>query len=117
MTQRFIVVEFLIEVPVTGSTEIHRGTPMMAQWDVKDNAVWFEITPLEETVACRIDGATLWEYLGAESPTHPFALRAFNLQSAAIEALAVGKAERGELEPPTRRGNHVVWLRPRDVAP
>jgi Protein of unknown function (DUF1488) len=90
---------------------------MAAEWDVIDNAVWFEITHLGKSMACRIDGATLWEYLGAESPTHPFALRAFNLQSAAIEALAVGKAERGELEPPTRRGNHVVWLRARDVAP
>jgi hypothetical protein len=64
MTRRFFMVDFPKEAPVTGSTEIHRGTPMMAQWDVKDNAVWFEITPLEESVVCRIDGDTLRKYFG-----------------------------------------------------
>ena len=90
---------------------------MVAEWDVIDNAVWFEITHSGKTIACRIDGATLWKYLGAESSTDPFALRAFTRQSAAIEALAVGKAERGEFEPHTSRGNQTVWLRASDVAP
>jgi hypothetical protein len=115
MTPRFFMVDFPKEAPVTGSTEIHRGTPMMAQWDVKDNAVWFEITPLEETVVCRIDGDTLRKYFGAESSAEVFAMRAFTLHSPAIEALAVEKAARGEFSPYPNRPGRIVWLRGKDV--
>ena len=88
---------------------------MTAEWDVKDNAVWFEIVQSEKTVACRIDGDTLWKYFDAESSAEVFAMRAFTLHSPAIEALAVEKATRGEFSPYPNRPGHIVWLRGEDV--
>ena len=88
---------------------------MLAQWDVMDNAVWFEITQSEETVACRIDGDTLWKYFDAESAAEVFAMRAFTLHSPAIEALAIEKAARGEFNSYPTRPGRIVWLRGKDV--
>ena len=88
---------------------------MMAQWDVTDNAVWFEIVQSEKKVTFRIDGDTLWKYFDAESSAEIFAMRMFILQRPTIEALAAAKFQRGEYAAPMAGRGPVVWLRANDV--
>jgi Protein of unknown function (DUF1488) len=88
---------------------------MMAQWDVVENAVWFEITLSQNKVTCRIDGETLWKHFDADSPAETAAMRTFLLEQLAIEAFAAAKFLRGEYTTHATRRGPVVWPKPHDV--
>jgi hypothetical protein len=82
---------------------------------MRDNYIWFKITRLGNTVACRIDGRTLWDHFSARSSTETSAMGAFVQDRTAIEEIASKKAKRGGFVWQSDRSKKIVWVQGADV--